>query len=189
MINVWIRGCRLSRSSGRFWHLFYTCRELGAQDKSNYPFKRREQDECSKMQHAVWLIHSTTCLRTNTQHSLTHTWTAAPLIYKTSSLHIRQLKNTETISASVRSWQEQAASCAGTHVLSVCNVKTGEMMNSVQNGARAKEDTPAELSTKQPAPSSNQCPHITALCGKPRLYHTLHRCSICSTCRGEKPTA
>lgn len=73
-------------------------------------------------------------------------------------------KNTETITASVRSWQQQTAwwaSCLGTHVLSVCNVKLGEIINRVQIRACTKEDTPMELSTKQPAPAPS--PHTTPL--------------------------
>lgn len=51
-------------------------------------------------------------------------------------------------------------SCPGTHMLSVCNVIGGndERERRVQPRDSARGDTPAELNTKLPAPSSSQCP-------------------------------
>lgn len=112
------------------------------------------------MQHVVWLIPSTSASQ---PLPYTHTWTVIPLIYKASSLHI-MLWLRGTMADSVNSWQAQTHSPnqLSWHTHAFCLRRnrrkwwTGEESPAQRDCARG--DTPAELNTKLPAPSSRQRP-------------------------------
>lgn len=110
------------------------------------------------MRHVVWLIYSPA------SRPPPHTHTCTPL-HLPDTITAHQLKTMwlrGMMTDSVRSWQAQTplppepAVPAHTHMLSVCNRRKWWTEEEARPRDRARGDTPVELSTKLPAPSSHQ---------------------------------